>query len=76
MVTFFNVAEKTHMFWSILPPRPPGASWVPWVPLGASWVSPGCPLGASWRRTKSFKNIPQMAPNEKVTFREKVEFAL
>ena len=33
-------------------------------------------VGSAYRRTKSFKNIPQMAPNEKVTFREKVEFAL
>ena len=31
-----------------LRPRPPGAFWVPWVPLGASWVPPGCLLGAFW----------------------------
>ena len=31
-------------------------------------------LGDSW--TKSFRNVSQMAPNEKVTFREKLEFAL
>ena len=34
-----------HLSWEVLTfllPRPPGDSWVPWVPLGASWVPPGC----------------------------------
>jgi hypothetical protein len=33
-------------------------------------------VGSAYRRTKSFKNISQMAPNEKVGFHEKVEYAL
>ena len=43
---------KHHGFVTFLLPRPPGDSWVPWLPpgciLGASWVPPGCLLGASW----------------------------
>ncbi len=34
-----DLLKKTQWFWHILPPKPPGASWVPWVP-------PGCLLGA------------------------------
>ena len=46
-----DLLKKTQWFWHILPPRPPGASWVPWVSpgcdLGASWVPPGSLLGES-----------------------------
>ena len=48
MVIFFIFL---HLSWEVLTfllPRPPGDSRVPWVPLGASWVPPGCLLGASW----------------------------
>ena len=55
-------ARLVHAKWSVAPlsmvkhdgfvtfllPRPLGASWVPWVLLGASWVPPGCLLGAFW----------------------------
>ena len=44
-------AEKTHMIWRTLTPRP---FWPPrcllgasWVPPGCLWVSPGCLLGVS-----------------------------
>ena len=54
--TFKNTSWNGHFFhflhlsWEVLTfllPRPPGDSRVPWVPLGASWVPPGCLLGAS-----------------------------
>ena len=32
-------------------------------------------VGSAYRRTKSFKNIPQMAPNENVGFHAKVKYA-
>ena len=34
------------------------------------------PVGSAYRRTKSNKNIPQMAPNEEVGFQGTVEYAL
>ena len=45
--------ELLHFSWEwyqLLPPRPPGASWVSWVPPGASWELPGSVLGASWEK--------------------------
>ncbi len=56
MVIFFIFL---HLSWEVLTfllPRPPGDSRVPWVPLGASWVPPGCLLGA-FRMMKINENL-------------------
>ena len=47
MVIFFIFLHLSLEVLTFLLPRPPGDSRVPWVPLGASWLPPGCLLGAS-----------------------------
>ena len=44
---FFILLHFSREVLTFLLPRPLGDSRVPWVPLGASWLPPGCLLGAS-----------------------------